>query len=168
VILLNNNVKAITQIMYEKSYLDKLKEALKYNLNDKRSIPKFEYQEQNNPNLVILRKDLKLDSIAGTGSQTLIVLNFLDWIHNLIPHDGQHENPVVKNAMSMIAQCKKEARGLNCRGLATVLNVSYLSLGIKSRFVTCMPKDTIFNDCHVINIVFIEETKKVDLDRPDK
>jgi Transglutaminase-like superfamily len=160
VILLNDNLKAITQIMYEKSYLDKLKDAYKYNLNDKRSTPKFEYQEQNNPNLVMLRKELKLDSITGTGSQTLKVLNLLHWVHNLIPHDGQHENPTVKNAMSMISQCKKEARGLNCRGLATVLNESYLSLGIKSRFVTCMPKDTIFNDCHVINMVYIEETQK--------
>ena len=84
------------------------------------------------------------------------------WIHNLVPHDGNHENPVVRNALSMINQCKKENRGLNCRGLATVLNECYLSMGIKSRFVTCLPKDSLHTDpdCHVINIVYISSLKK--------
>jgi hypothetical protein len=60
----------------------------------------------------------------------------------------------------MIAQCKRDNRGLNCRGLATVLNECYLAIGIKSRFVTCMPKDSIFNDCHVINSVYLANEKK--------
>ncbi|UKJ08410.1 transglutaminase-like domain-containing protein [Solitalea lacus] len=160
VILLNDSVKAFTQIKYEPSYLDRLKSAEKYNTKDTRTIPQFQYQDKNNPNLIALRKELKLDSIAGQGSETLKVLNLLHWIHNLIPHDGNHENPIVKNALSMINQCKKEVRGLNCRGLATVLNECYLSLGIKSRFVTCMPKDSVFADCHVINMVYLEEKKK--------
>ena len=160
VILLNDSIKAVTQIKYVPSYLDKLKQADKYNFNDTRPIPKFEYQDKNDPNLVTLRKELKLDSIVGTGSEELKIINLLHWIHNLIPHDGNHENPTVKNAMSMIKECKRVVRGLNCRGLATVLNECYLSLGIKSRFVTCMPKDTIFDDCHVINMVYLEGKKK--------
>lgn len=160
VILLNDSAKAFTQIKYAPSYLDKLKRARAFNFNDKRPIPKFEYQNQADSNLVALRKAFNLDSIAGTGGEELKVINLLHWIHNLIPHDGNHDNPVVKNAMSMIKECKKDARGLNCRGLATVLNECYLSLGIKSRIVTCMPKDTIFEDCHVINIVYLEGKKK--------
>lgn len=42
---------------------------------------------------------------------------------------------------------------MNCRGLATVLNECYLSMGIPSRVITCMPK-TYINDCHVINAVY--------------
>jgi transglutaminase-like putative cysteine protease len=160
IILLNDSIKALTQIKYVPGYLDKLKQAEKYSFNDNRQIPKFEYQDKNDPNLVTLRKELKLDSIAGTGSEELKIINLLHWIHNLIPHDGNHENPTVKNAMSMIKECKRDVRGLNCRGLATVLNECYLSLGIKSRFVTCMPKDTIFDDCHVINMVYLEGRKK--------
>lgn len=160
VILLNDSIKAVTQIKYIPSYLDKLKQAHQYNLLDNRPIPKFEYQDKSDPNLTVLRKELKLDSIAGTGSEELKIINLLHWIHNLIPHDGNHENPIVKNAMSMIKECKRDARGLNCRGLATVLNECYLSLGIKSRFVTCMPKETVFDDCHVINMVYLEEKKK--------
>lgn len=73
-----------------------------------------------------------------------------------------HNNPIVKNAMSMIAECKKDHRGLNCRGMATVLNECYLSMGIKSRFITCLPKDSMDtdNDCHVIDMVYCDTLKK--------
>jgi len=139
-----------------------LKKADKYNLADNRQLPTFTYQPSDNQNLTDLRKAFNLDSIAGKGTDILKILNLLHWIHNLIPHDGNHENPVVKNAMSMIAECKRDDRGLNCRGLATVLNECYLSLGIKSRIVTCLPKDSlkIDNDCHVINSVYSETLKK--------
>lgn len=160
IILLNDTTKALTQIAFKPSYLDKLKGASKYNFNDNREIPKFTYQDQSNPNLVALRKGFNLDSIAGYGNDVSKILNLLHWIHNLIPHDGNHENPTIKNAMSMIAQCKKEERGLNCRGLSTVLNECYLSMGFKSRFITCMPKDSVFDECHVINSVYLPNDKK--------
>jgi hypothetical protein len=160
IIQFNDSIQALTQIMYKPSYLDKLKSASAYEYKDMRKIPVFTYQDQNNPNLVALRKGFSLDSIAGFGNDVSKVLNLMHWIHNLIPHDGNHENPVIKNAMSMIALCKKEGRGLNCRGLATVLNECYLAMGFKSRFITCMPKDTIFQDCHVINSVYIPGDKK--------
>ena len=143
-------------------YLYIIKKAGQYNSNEKRELPKFSYQSPDNPNLVALRKAFNLDSIAGFGNQVSRILNLLHWIHNLIPHDGNNGNPAVMNAMNMIAVCKKENRGLNCRGLATVLNECYLSMGIKSRFVTCLPKDSlgIDNDCHVINMVYSTQLKK--------
>jgi hypothetical protein len=143
-------------------YLSILKRAGKYNLSDNRSVPAFSYQASDNPNLVALRKGFNLDSIAGQGSDVLQILNLMHWIHDLVPHDGMNGNPEVKNAMSMINVCKKDNRGLNCRGLALVLNECYLSMGIKSRVVTCLPKDSlkIDNDCHVINSVYSESLKK--------
>ena len=143
-------------------YLSILKRANAYNLSDKRTIPEFTYQASDNPNLVELRKGFNLDSIAGKGTDVLKILNLMHWIHDLVPHDGMNGNPEVKNAMSMLEVCKKESRGLNCRGLALVLNECYLSLGIKSRVVTCLPKDSlkIDQDCHVINSVFSESLKK--------
>lgn len=139
-----------------------LKNAAAYNIKDKRAVPVFTYQSATDPNLVTLRKTLNLDSIAGKGNQVSKVINMMNWIHNLVPHDGNHGNPVVKNALSMINECKKDNRGLNCRGLATVLNECYLSMGIKSRFVTCLPKDSlgVDNDCHVVNMVYVNDLKK--------
>jgi hypothetical protein len=143
-------------------YLSILKRAGKYNLSDNRLIPKFSYQASDNPNLVALRKGFNLDSIAGQGSDVLQILNLMHWIHDLVPHDGMNGNPEVKNALSMLEVCKKDKRGLNCRGLALVLNECYLSMGIKSRIVTCLPKDSlkIDQDCHVINSVYSESLKK--------
>ena len=160
-ILLNNKDTAPTAI-YSFDTLATLQRAGTYNYAEKRELPSFTYQSFDNPHLVELRKAFNLDSIAGEGNEVSKILNLLHWIHNLIPHDGNHDNPEVKNAMSMIAVCKKDKRGLNCRGLATVLNECYLSMNIKSRFITCYPKDSIQsdNDCHVINMVYSNDLKK--------
>ncbi len=160
VILLNGKDSAVTQIKYQESKLSILKTAAKYNNADKSYIPKFAYQSSDNPNLIAIRKELKLDSIAGSGSEISRILNLMHWLHNLIPHDGMNGNPEIRNALNMIAVCKKEGRGLNCRGLAMVLNECYLSLGIKSRYVTCLPKDTTDQDCHVINMVYSNDLNK--------
>jgi len=44
--------------------------------------------------------------------------------------------------------------------MATMLNECYLAMGIKSRFITCMPKELEFDDCHVINMVYSDDLKK--------
>ncbi len=160
IVLLNDSIKANTQIKYKMPYLEKLKKAEKYNLSDNRFIPKFEYQSIDNPNLVRIRKDLKLDSIAGNGNEISKILNLLHWVHNIIRHDGSSINPTLKNAIDLIKVCKTENRGVNCRMMATILNECYLSMGIKSRYITCMPKETKFDDCHVINMVYCNELKK--------
>lgn len=143
-------------------YLYLLRKASSYNTQESQVLPKFTYQSKDIPELVTLNKTFKLDSIAGAGSEVSKILNLLHWIHNLIPHDGINDNPKIKNALSMINVCKNENRGLNCRGLAVVLNECYLSMGFKSRYVTCYPKDSlgIDSDVHVINEVFSTELKK--------
>lgn len=158
-----NEFKKIIQPLRETGdYLYILKKAGQYNVSEKQELPAFTYQASANPNLVTLRKAFNLDSIAGEASEVSKILNLLHWVHNLIPHDGNHGNPVVKNALSMIRECKKDVRGLNCRGLATVLNECYLAMGIPSRFVTCLPKDSlgVDPDCHVINMVYSRQLKK--------
>ncbi|MFK8009765.1 MAG: transglutaminase domain-containing protein [Saprospiraceae bacterium] len=160
IILLNGKDSAYTQIKYEPPYLEKLKLAKDYQKETEIDIPKFTYQDASDPNLVALRNGFNLDSIAGTGNETSQILNLLHWIHDLVPHDGNHINPTVNNAMSMINLCQTGERGLNCRGLAIVLNECYLAMGFKSRFVTCMPKDSIFQDCHVINSVYSNDLQK--------
>lgn len=159
-IILKGRDSARTQIKYEPSRLDILKNAGKYNFSDDRIIPKFAYQSQDNADLKRIRKDLKLDSIAGNGSELSKIFNLMHWVHNLVRHDGSSNNPTLKNAIDLIRVCKTENRGVNCRMLATILNECYLSLGIKSRYITCMPKETQFDDCHVINMVYSSELNK--------
>lgn len=168
IILVNGKDTARTQVKYDAkapnrnppAYLDTLRKAAKYNVNDRREVPQFSYQSMDNPNLVKIRKDLNLDSVAGTGNELSKVFNLLHWVHNLIRHDGNSNNPTLKNAIDLIKVCKAENRGVNCRMLATILNECYLSMGITSRYITCMPKETNFDDCHVINMVYIKDLKK--------
>ena len=160
VILLNGKDSAWTQIQYRMPYLEKLKKAGKYNFADNRFVPKFEYQSSDNPDLVRIRKEFKLDSVAGTGNEISKIINLMHWVHNLIKHDGNSTNPALRNAIDLIKVCQTEKRGVNCRMLSTILNECYLSLGIKSRYVTCMPKETNFDDCHVINMVYSKDLNK--------
>jgi hypothetical protein len=84
----------------------------------------------------------------------------MHWVHNIVKHDGSSNNPALRNAIDLIAVCKKENRGVNCRMMATILNECYLSMVIKSRFITCWPKDTTDIDCHVINMVYSNSLNK--------
>lgn len=160
IILLNGSVECHTQVKYAPSFMEVLRQGKTFDGEINPSIPGFSYQDSTQPNLAAFRRAFNLDSVAGTGSEVSRIINLLHWVHYLIPHDGQHDNPVVKNAMSMIAECSKGDRGLNCRGLGTVLNEAYLSLGFKSRFLTCLPKDSTDTECHVINMVYSRDLKK--------
>lgn len=160
IILLNGKDTARTQIKYQESRLAQLKKAGKYNYTDDRLIPKFSYQHQGDANLQRVRKDLKLDSVAGKGNELSQIFNLMHWVHNLIRHDGSSNNPTLKNAIDLIKVCKEENRGVNCRMLATILNECYLAMGITSRYVTCMPKELKFDDCHVINMVYSKDLDK--------
>ncbi|HXB07769.1 MAG TPA: transglutaminase domain-containing protein [Puia sp.] len=139
-----------------------LEKGARYDPLDRRPIPAFQYQPATDTTLSALRIGLHLDSIAGGGSDVNRVIRLLHWMHDLIPHDGNHANPAVRNAMSLVAVCQRDHRGLNCRGLAIALNECYLSLGYRSRYVTCIPKDSLGTDpdCHVINTVYLPSLKK--------
>ncbi len=160
IILLNGKDTARTQIAWQLSKLDVLKQGAAYNPADNRSVPLFTYQSMDDPKLVQTRMDLKLDSIAGDGNELSQIFNLLHWVHDIVRHDGNSYNPEIKNAVELIKICKAEGRGVNCRMMATILNECYLAMGIKSRYITCMPKETNFNDCHVINMVYSTELKK--------
>jgi len=160
IILLNGKDTARTRIKYEPTRLEILKRAEKYDYSDNRFIPEFTYQSENNPNLQRIRQKLNLDSIAGEGSELSQIFNLLHWVHYLIKHDGNSYDPDSKNAIDLIEICKIENRGLTCRMMAVILNECYLSMGIKSRHITCMPKETQFDDCHVINMVFSKDLDK--------
>lgn len=142
------------------SYLDKLKKAKEYGYSDNRFIPKFSYLSKDDSNLIKIRHDLKLDSIVGKANEISKILNILHWVHYEAWHDGEADTPTSKNAIDLISYQKKASRGMNCRMMATILNECYLSMGIKSRLVVCMPKEIKFEECHVINTVYSNDLKK--------
>lgn len=160
IILVNDKDTAFTQIKYQEPYLNILKKAKLYDENQAREIPSFNYLNSENENLKQIRKDFKLDSIAGKGNEISQLLNIMHWVHNIVQHSGSSSNPSLKNALDLVKVCRIENRGINCRMMATILNECYLSMGFKSRMVTCMPRPLKFQDCHVINTVYSNQLEK--------
>lgn len=146
----------VNQIRAVGDYLYILKNAGPYHNTENMPLPAFTYQSASDPNLTALRLTYKLDSVAGNGSEVSRIINLMHWIHDRVPHNGNMGNPSQRNAADLLQICSAEKRTLNCRGLATVLNEMYLSMGFASRLVTCLPKDSLNNDfdCHVINAVY--------------
>ena len=123
-------------------------------------IPTLTYQDSSSNELRKIREKYNLDSIAGYANESSRIINLMEWVHNNLAHDGSVLNPSIKNSNSLIERYNEKNEGLTCRGLAIVLNEFYLALGIPSRFVTCMPKDSIFDECHVINSVYSKDLGK--------
>ncbi|SDS86603.1 Transglutaminase-like superfamily protein [Mucilaginibacter mallensis] len=136
-----------------------LKQAGPYT-NSTAALPAFTYQSSSAPELVELKTKFNLDSVSGNGDEISRMKNLLHWVHNEIRHDGNSGNPKSKNAADLIAVCKKENRGVNCRMMATTLRDVYQAEGFQARIVTCMPKDTNDFDCHVINVVWSKTLNK--------
>ncbi|SFU99069.1 Transglutaminase-like superfamily protein [Alicyclobacillus macrosporangiidus] len=120
----------------------------------------FEYQSAEAPELRRLRQELHVDEISGDGSQWDRLLRLNHWVHTTLRYDGSSMNPEPRETLHILTVCRTEERGVNCRMLATVLNELCLSLGWKSRFVSCMPVGEDFMDNHVVTTVYIEEWKK--------
>lgn len=145
------------------NYLAILKRASNYSNADNEQFPRFTYQSSNDSVLVALRKNFKLDSIAGFGNETSRLINLLHWVHNTVRHDGQHESGIINiNANAILTAAKTKRIGVSCGELATTLNDCYLAMGWKSRKIYCFPKDSLKDDhdSHVINMVYLASKKK--------
>lgn len=140
-------------------YKQKLKNAKPYYQGSVPEGMKFKYAAPNDPDLVRLREEYKLDSVAGAGDEISKIKNLLHWVHNVVRHDGSSDNPEIKNTIAIIELCQKEDRGVNCRMMAQMLTEVYLAMGFKARFVTCLPRDFV-SDCHVITTVYSNTLNK--------
>lgn len=157
----NPEFRKILQAAREKSdFVYILQHSGGYSKAANADIPSFSYQSPEAEKLKRLKERYDLDSIAGNGHDETAVINLMRWVHYQVPHDGSKALPDKRNALSMLKECKHDGMSLNCRGLATILNEVYLAAGYQSRMVTCMPKDTNDNDCHVINIVYMPYKRK--------
>lgn len=139
------------------------KDNKRFTNTDSIQVPSFTYQSNENAGLAGLRQQFKLDSVAGSGNEVSKMINVLHWVHNTVPHDGQHESGIkAVNGFEIASVAKAKNIGVSCGELATLLNDCYLALGFKSRKVYCMPKDSLNMDydSHVINAVYSADLKK--------
>ncbi len=159
ILLSFSSFSLIGQQKDELNYLSILKRASNYSNKDNGQFPKFIYQSSNDSALIALRKNYKLDSIAGFGNEASRLLNLLHWVHNTVHHDGEHDSGIKNiNANSIITS----HLAVSCGELATTLNDCYLAMGCPSRKIYCFPKDSLRNDndSHVINMVYLSSKRK--------
>lgn len=124
-------------------------------------MPVFTYEKASSPELIRIREYFNLDSIAGSGTDVSKILNVMTWVHNTIRHNGGHMPQVERrSAIELYEYDKINKKGMNCRALAIFLNECYLAMGIKSRYMTCLPKNEDDPDCHVINSVYSQSLGK--------
>ena len=135
-------------------YAQILRDHAAYRSQPDLGMPDFTYQGATESELQELRTTYHLDDAAGQGDEVSRIINLMRWVHKTIRHDGNSSNPQPRNALNILDVCSQGKRGVNCRMLATVLNEAYLSMGFKSRHITCLPKFKDDPDCHVINIVY--------------
>ena len=137
-----------------------LQKSSAYIKDDNDTLPQFIYQDSGNYRLKNVRNFFNLDSVAGDGDEISKILNILHFVHSAIRHDGGNFALCEFDAIDIYNYHKSTGKGVNCRHLAITLNEMYLSMGIPSRYVTCMPYNTRDPDCHVINSVWSSQYQK--------
>ncbi|MBR0304589.1 MAG: transglutaminase domain-containing protein [Bacteroidales bacterium] len=137
-----------------------LQKSSAYIKEDIDTLPQFVYQDSEDYRLMNVREFFDLDSVAGDGDEISKILNILHFVHKAIRHDGGNFALCEFDAIDIYNYHKSTGKGVNCRHLAIALNEMYLSMGIPSRYVTCMPYDEKDQDCHVINSVWSSQYQK--------
>jgi hypothetical protein len=158
----NNLVRSLFQSVkpQKQNYLSLLKNSSDYSSKELRWRPSFRYESSTHPELIKFKEKYNLATIAGNGTEFSQIVRLMKWAHRIIPYDGTRSVPQKRNAMSLIASAQKNNIGYDCRGMATILNETYLAMGFPSRLVTCLPRDTSDNEHHVITVVFCKSMKK--------
>ena len=141
-------------------YLADLCGASEYSAEYPDSALKFTYQDPSDSNLVELRKTYNLEQVAGQGDEISRIINLMQWVNETVHWDGKAPSPSPYNALHLLKVCKDSNRAVNCRMMATILNEVYLSMGFKSRHISCLPKNAEDRDSHVTNIVYSETLDK--------
>lgn len=103
------------------------------------------------------RLDTLVDPAASTWDNAVTLARF---VAGNIPHNNQQIQPERRNAIALWEYSRTVEPAFNCRLHAIMMHELMLCAGIISRFVTCLPADSLDRDCHVVNIVWLPERQK--------
>lgn len=108
-----------------------------------------------------IKEYFQLDTLysadADTWNRALAIGEF---VATNIPHANQKEYPKRVDAIGLWEYAKSVEPAFNCR-LHSIMTFELLSsVGIKARYITCLPKDENDRDCHVVNEVWLPEMNK--------
>jgi hypothetical protein len=127
----------------------------------------FHYASLDDPRLVRLRREYKLDEIAGPGSETERIINLTRWVFRLTGHANEPRIPKELNALALIPLVRDEHMLINCYMKTVILNEVCLALGFASRQVHLLPYEKEEEESHFITSVYARTLKKWVLMDPD-
>lgn len=107
------------------------------------------------------REYFRLDTLdvpaAPTWDRALALARF---VAANIPHANQSVYPERRNAIDLWEYTRTVEPAFNCRLHSIMLHELMTACDITSRYVTCLPADSLDQDCHVVNIVWLPEYGK--------
>lgn len=147
----------------EKSRLKLLKEYAKYDRSRQEKPYTYEFRMGGKVPAILEKYDYSkyLEGVEpGTDEVAFRMLDFVcDHFHH-----GPNAMAFNGKLTQQIKQYEKKDHVTNCRGLSKLLSSLLLLNGIKARFVTCMPYEQPFNDCHVVVDCMLPSGKRIMLD----
>ncbi|MHB8132458.1 MAG: transglutaminase-like domain-containing protein [Mobilitalea sp.] len=142
---------------YEERMLQ-LKEFSDY-AEDGKKIP-FTYELNQSDEYQELISEYDLDSLTKGYHDIKLMSILLNWVCDNFKHNGSSGLPDERNAIALIDYYKQQSDDINCRGLAIILSEVLRLYGIPAKHITCMPKETLFDDCHVVVHAYSDESKQ--------
>ena len=152
--------KSLLEKVKENTPLHVLRKSAPYAKDSMKLESTFTYQPKDDYRLSVVREYFKLDSVAGQGDELSKIINLLHFVHDEMPHDGNHRAFAEMDAIDLYNYVKTTGKGVNCRQLAISLCEMYLAMGIPARYVTCLAADPNDSECHVINAVWSGQLQK--------
>lgn len=104
---------------------------------------------------------LDLDALAASPKTTWEkAVELAVFVAKNVPHDNQKKPLDDRSAIPLWEYSRQVKTGFNCRWHSILLSELMLSIGIKARFITCLPQDKKDGDCHVVDLVWLPELNK--------
>jgi len=137
-----------------------LKKFQEYEFESPDDVPKFQYAHSSDEGLGQIRDTFNLDKINGETSSMEHIINVMGWAHQIVRWSSWADDISPQNAINIINVAGAEKKPVSCRMKATILNEAYLSLAYQSRLITCLPKTDDITGVHVVNMVYVPQSKK--------
>ena len=104
---------------------------------------------------------LDLEALAASSKSTWEKsVELACFVAKNIPHDNQKEWIDDRSAIPLWEYSRRVTTGFNCRWHSILLSELLLAVGIKNRFITCLPQNKNDGDCHVVNLIWLPELNK--------
>ena len=125
--------------------------------------PPFVYADKNDAGLLRIQNEWSIDNVMGKGTELQRILNLKNWAVTLLCFPGkklESRRYDSLNCFDTINTAKQEGYALNCRYIALIFTQILLSAGFKARWVSCLPFEINYNECHCVTEVFLNDFNK--------